>query len=238
MAYELEQATSATPTLADRVLAALGAAAGPLDDDTLARRLRAPSRQSVSLVCRTLEASGRIRRFRAPDGLLVNALVAQAESTAAPTPTQPHRDLPTGLPRTAPATTPLLTENQIKRAVREHLIARGYRVHVAWGHTRDVDIHAERDGERLLLEAKGQVVRRPQQSNDFLGALGELLQRMDDPDATYGLALPDQPQYRALVQRLPELIWDRLNLVVYFVSGTGDNLSVRELHRTEPGQLF
>jgi hypothetical protein len=101
-----------------------------------------------------------------------------------------------------------------------------------------VDIHAERDGERLLLEAKGQTNRRPQQSHDFLGGLGELLQRMDDPDATYGLALPDHPQYRALVQRLPELIWDRLNLVVYFVSGIGDNLSVRELRRTLPGQLF
>ena len=233
MAHDLEQATSATPTLADLVLAALSAAAGPLDDDTLARRVRATSKQTVSLVCRTLEASGAIRRFRAPDGLLVNALVGQPQT---PAPAQPT--VPSGLPRTAPATPPLLTENQIKRAVREHLIAQGYRVHVAWGHSRDVDIHAERDGERLLLEAKGQVVRRPQQSNDFLGALGEILQRMDDPDATYGLALPDHPQYRALVQRLPELIWDRLNLVVYLVSGSGDNLRVRELRKTPPGTLF
>lgn len=235
MAHELEQATSAAPTLADLVLAALGAAAGPLDDDTLARRVRATSRQSVSLVCRTLEGSGRIRRFRAPDGLLVNALVP-SERTAPPA--QTRLEVPSGLPRTAAPAPTLLTENQVKRAVREHLISKGYRVHVAWGHTREVDIHAERDGERLLLEAKGQTNRRPQQSHDFLGGLGELLQRMDDPDATYGLALPDHPQYRALVQRLPELIWDRLNLVVYFVSGIGDNLTVRELRKTLPGQLF
>jgi hypothetical protein len=233
VAYDLEQATSATPTLADRVLAALGAAAGPLDDDVLARRVRASSKQTVSLVCRTLEAGGAIRRFRAPDGLLVNALVAPAEPVPAATPA-----VPTGLPRTAPAATALLTENQIKRAVREHLLVQGYRVHVAWGHTRQVDIHAERDGERLLLEAKGQVARRPQQSTDFLGALGELLQRMDDPDATYGLALPDHPQYRALVQRMPELLWDRLNLVVYFVSGSGDNLAVREVRQQGQAQLF
>jgi hypothetical protein len=236
VAHDLEQATSATPTLADRVLATLRAAAGPLDDDVLARRLRAPSRQSVRLVCRTLEASGAIRRFRAPDGMLVNALVTPTGTTVAPA--RPEPRVPSGMPRTAPATAPLLTENQVKRAVREHLIARGYRVHVAWGHSRQVDIHAERDGERLLLEAKGQVIRRPQQANDFLGGLGELLQRMDDPDATYGLALPDHPHYRALVQRLPELSWDRLNLVVYFVSGSGDNLTVRELRKTLPGQLF
>jgi hypothetical protein len=234
VAYDLEQATSATPTLADRVLAALGAAAGPLDDDVLARRLRATSRQTVSLVCRTLEASGRIRRFRAPDGLLVNALIAPAETT--PAPAQPG--IPAGLPRTAPATAPLLTENQVKRAIREHLIARGYRVHVGWGQTRGGDILAERDGERLLVEAAGQVLRRPQQFDSFLGALGELIQRMNDPNATYGLALPDHPQYRGLVQRLPELVWDRLNLVVYFVSGEGDDLIVRELRRDPQAQLF
>jgi hypothetical protein len=237
VAYHLEQATSGTSTLADRVLAALSAAAGPLDDDVLTRQLRATSRQTVSLVCRTLEASGRIRRFRAPDGMLVNTLAAPLEADSAPG-TQLELSVPTGLPRTAPAIPTLLTENQIKRAVREYLIAQGYRVHVAWGHTRQVDIHAERDGERLLLEAKGQVERRPQQSNDFLGALGELLQRMTDPDATYGLALPDHPSYRALVARLPELIWGRLNLVVYFVSGSGDSLTVREQGRTAPGQLF
>jgi hypothetical protein len=165
--------------------------------------------------------------------LLVNALVVQAEMPVATQPT-----VPSGLPRTAPAAPPLLTENQVKRAVREHLIAQGYRVHVAWGHTRQVDIRAERDGERLLVEAKGHSSRRPQQNHDFLGALGELLQRMDDPDATYALALPDQPQYRTLVQGLPELIWDRLNLVVFFVSGAGDHLSVREQRKTPPGRLF
>jgi len=238
VAYDLEQATSASSTLADRVLAALSAAAEPLDDDVLARRVRATSRQTVSLVCRTLEASGRIRRFRAPDGLLVNAIVVPRETTATPAPTQPELDLPTGLPRTAPAAPSILTENQVKRAVREHLIAQGYRVHVAWGHTREVDIHAERDGERLLLEAKGQVERRPQQANDFLGALGELLQRMNDPDATYGLALPDHPQYRTLVARLPELIWDRLHLVVYFVSGPGEQLTVREVRKDAQARLF
>ena len=46
---------------------------------------------------------------------------------------------------------------------------------------------------------------------------------MSDPAATYGLALPDSPQYCGLAARLPALAWQRLRLTVLFVSkdGTG-----------------
>lgn len=70
----------------------------------------------------------------------------------------------------------------------------------------------------MLLEAKGSAMNPPQQVNYFLGALGELLQRMSDPEATYGLALPDSQQYRGLAARLPALAWQRLRLTVLFVS--------------------
>lgn len=40
---------------------------------------------------------------------------------------------------------------------------------------------------------------------------------MSDPDARYGLALPDHRQYRGLVERLPALAKERLRLTVYFV---------------------
>jgi hypothetical protein len=58
--------------------------------------------------------------------------------------------------------------------------------------------------------------------NYFLNALGELIQRMDDPDARYGLALPANNQFRGLVRRLPALARDRLRLVVFFVGVHGD----------------
>jgi hypothetical protein len=70
----------------------------------------------------------------------------------------------------------------------------------------------------MLLEAKGSAVNPPQQVNYFLGTLGELQQRMSDPAATYGLALPDSRQYRGLAARLPALTWQRLRLTVLFVS--------------------
>jgi len=43
--------------------------------------------------------------------------------------------------------------------------------------------------ERLVLEAKGEGSRPQMRGNFFLHALGELLQRMDGPDANFGLAL-------------------------------------------------
>lgn len=77
-----------------------------------------------------------------------------------------------------------------------------------------------------MLEAKGAVARNAQQVNYFLGALGELVQRMDDPSATYGLALPDNRQYRGLVSRLPALAVQRLGLVFYLVARSSDGLRV------------
>lgn len=45
---------------------------------------------------------------------------------------------------------------------------------------------------------------------------------MSDPEARYGLALPDNRQDRGLVSRLPDVAWQRLSLVVFFVTRSGD----------------
>lgn len=122
----------------------------------------------------------------------------------------------------APAIVPgeRLTEDEIKAAVKQHLEEQGWTVRFAWGGQHGVDIEANRDGQRLLLEAKGEAPAGPQQVNYFLGAIGELVQRMSDADARYGLALPDHRQYRGLVERLPAVARERLRLVVYFVERT------------------
>ena len=116
-----------------------------------------------------------------------------------------------------------LGEDQVKQGAKEFLEQSGFRVTVAWGHERGVDISAVSDTEILLLEAKGSAQNPPQQVNYFLGALGELLQRMTDPRAAYGLALPDNVQYRGLVDRLPALVWERLKFTALLVSKTFDD---------------
>ena len=44
---------------------------------------------------------------------------------------------------------------------------------------------------------------------------------MNDPNSRYALALPEHPQYRGLVNRLPSLARTRLNLGVFFVDPNG-----------------
>jgi hypothetical protein len=55
--------------------------------------------------------------------------------------------------------------------------------------------------------------------NYFLAALGELLQRMDDTNARYSVAMPDLPQFRGLWERLPKLAKQRLGITALFVNG-------------------
>ncbi|HSJ33568.1 MAG TPA: hypothetical protein VLB85_00735 [Acidimicrobiia bacterium] len=110
-----------------------------------------------------------------------------------------------------------ITEDEVKKAVSDHLVAQGYQVEVAWDRAPGTDIEATKKGERLFVEAKGEVALNPQQHNYFLGALGELVQRMDDPNARYGLALPNNRQYHGLVDRLPELAKQRFDFVVFWV---------------------
>jgi hypothetical protein len=92
---------------------------------------------------------------------------------------------------------------------------------VAWGGTHGIDIDAHRDGRRWIIEAKGSGKSGAQRSNYFVGALGELMQRANDPKADYGLALPDLDQYRRLWERLPALAKRRMRLSALFVSDDG-----------------
>ncbi len=86
--------------------------------------------------------------------------------------------------------------------------------------SRGTDIDARHlDGRRYVIEAKAEVGKNgAQHVNYFVGMLGKLVQRMDDPDASYGIALPTNRQYRGLVDRLPALAKDRLHLSVFWVS--------------------
>jgi hypothetical protein len=63
--------------------------------------------------------------------------------------------------------------------------------------------------------------RQPMRVNYFLAARGELLQRMDDEQARYSIALPDLPQFRWLWERLPKLAKSRTTITALFVRENG-----------------
>jgi hypothetical protein len=200
-----------------RIVEALRLSRLPLDDDELARRLGASQRQTVNQACRRLEALGVIERYVGRDGKIVNHLL---ETDAGESTTSTREAAAAPLPVTRPAKR-LITEDEVKAAVKSRLETDGWIVKVARGRERGIDIQATRGDETLIVEAKGETANPPQQVNYFLAALGELIQRMTIVTATYGLALPDNRQYRGLVQRLPELARERLNLAIFYVDGEG-----------------
>ena len=57
--------------------------------------------------------------------------------------------------------------------------------------------------------------------NYFIAVLGETLQRMDDANAKYSIALPDMPQFCGLWNRLPRLAKDRTRISMLFVDPDG-----------------
>jgi len=134
-----------------------------------------------------------------------------------------------------------ITEDEVKAAVRDYLLALGYSVEVAWERTPGIDIDARHPSrKRHIIEAKAETGSSgAQQVNYFIGMLGELLQRMDDEDATYGIALPENRQYRGLVERLPRLARDRIGLHVFWVArGSDGGLRVRHEVRTGAAVFF
>lgn len=198
-------------TIAERILEAIRHA--PLDDDLLARRLGVSQRQTINQTARRLEAQGKLRRVVGPDGKIVNTLT---DSTRSPGPS---------VADTRPATRTRvgrITEDEVKAAVRDHLTSQGFEVKVAWDRTPGIDIDGRHpDGRRHVIEAKGETgTTGAQQVNYFIGMLGELVQRMNDEHAEYGIALPMNRQYRGLVDRLPRLARDRLRLNVFWVDRT------------------
>jgi hypothetical protein len=200
-------------TIAERILEAIRYA--PLDDDQLAKRLGISQRQSINQTARRLEAQGKLRRVFGPDGKIVNKLTKHGANPGPP------------VEETRPVTRPgpdRITEDEVKMAVRDHLASQSFEVQVAWDRTRGIDIDARHPGgRRYVVEAKAETgTSGAQQVNYFVGMLGELLQRMDDDSASYGIALPENPQYRGLVDRLPRLARDRIGLNIFWVARRSD----------------
>ena len=211
-------------SLAERILQVL-TETPDLDDDEIADRLGI-RRQQVNQECRKLVATGTLHRLAGAGGKIVNRLVEGSTPSLLATPPP--------IPPVGP--TQFVSEDEVKAAVKTYLEERGYEVRVAWGRTRGIDIEATGLDGRILIEAKGEVASQPQKTNYFLGALGELIQRMSDEQATYGLALPDNRTYRGLVERLPNLAKQRLRLRVLFVRRSSEGLSVEEVSGDGPGR--
>lgn len=115
-----------------------------------------------------------------------------------------------------------LQEDEVKERLRKFLEAKGWRPKIAQGKSPGIDIDALREGKRWVIEVKGCGSRNAMRVNYFLTALGELLQRMNDPSAKYSVAFPDLEQFRGLWKQLPELARKRTGVSCLFVRANGE----------------
>jgi hypothetical protein len=123
--------------------------------------------------------------------------------------------------QTAAGNPSIFSEDEVKKVLERWLSAQGWSVEIAWAKIRGLDIHARRNNERWIIEVKGGGSLNPMRVNYFLGILGETLQRMDDPNAMYSIALPDLKQFRNLWSRLPALAKERTQISALFVTRDG-----------------
>ena len=89
-----------------------------------------------------------------------------------------------------------------------------------------VDVAAERDGQRLFAEAKGET---SSPGLDVNTAYGQLLSRLpadDDPSARYALVIRDEPRSVRAAVRVPHRVRALLRITVYAVAADG---AVREV---------
>jgi len=165
--------------------------------------------QATNQAARTLAATRRIVRRPRGDGRIGNYSTDTTDLGA-----EPSTVAESALLR-------MLSEDEIKRKLQTWLEASGWEVSVIWGRGPGIDVDAKRNGQRWIIEVKGCGSLNPMRVNYFLSVLGELLQRMDDPDARYSLALPDMKQFPKLWQRLPQLAKSRTTISALFVDPLG-----------------
>lgn len=121
-----------------------------------------------------------------------------------------------------PAAEHQLQEDEVKEHLRAFLESGGWRTTIAPGKTHGIDIDAFKEDKRWIIEVKGCGSRNEMRVNYFLAALGELLQRMNNPRAKYSIAFPDLVQFRGLWERLGTVAKSRTGITCLFVRSHGE----------------
>ncbi|MFH1445849.1 MAG: MarR family transcriptional regulator [Chloroflexota bacterium] len=200
-------------TLRERIVIYLQNYPGSTDREiTDALNGHSAPQQPVNQTCHKLENTGILIRRKRPDGLIGNYLTSNASTFAISQKPLVNQK----------AVDDHLTEGNVKKTLEKWLVNQGWQVQVAWGHSHGIDIDAKRGMQRWVIEVKGGGSLQPMRVNYFLGVLGEVLQRMDDPDASYSIAFPDMQQFRNLWDRLPSLAKKRTQITALFVDGEGN----------------
>ncbi len=173
------------------------------------------SHQTINQACRSLETDGYLtRKINSEKGNYIgNYPLDKTYTSSYATPYKKEVNSNNKEP---------LQEDDIKHILNDYLIKNGWNTKVAWGHQQGIDIEAIKDNKRWVIEVKGSGSRQPMRVNYFISILGETLQRMNDSEARYSIALPDLEQFRRLWERLPKLAKERTTIDLILVDDKGN----------------
>jgi hypothetical protein len=199
-------------TLSQQILDLLKLHPG-LTDREITDSLRGKSapQQPINSTARSMAEKGLLQRSKRLDGKIGNYLTSN--------PPQLPRIMPPPLPGQQSGG---LQEDDIKKALEAWLYRLGWHTTIAWGKELGADIIATQGSSRWIIEVKGIGSLNAMRVNYILGILGEILQRMDDPDAKYSIALPDISQFRNLWEKLPLLTKQRTGISALFIDAQGE----------------
>jgi hypothetical protein len=113
-------------------------------------------------------------------------------------------------------------ERTVKKILSRWLKRQGWKVKVSWRKSHGPDIIATKDKKKWIIEAKGKSYKSSVKKVYFITVLGEILRRMNDPDAEYFIAFPDFESYREYWKKLPNLAKSKAGLSVIFVDELGE----------------
>ena len=170
--------------------------------------------QAVNRAAHLLMNMGLVERRPRPDGRIGNFLAGRGAGPLA-------RDYDPGVASGQGNRLVQMSEYEVKRKVRKWLETDGWSVEVGEGADRDFDIEARRGGEIWVVGAKGSGSRNEMKKSHFFTVLGETLQRMQDPNVRYSIALPDIRKFRRLWEKLPGLAKSRTGISALFVREDG-----------------
>jgi hypothetical protein len=115
----------------------------------------------------------------------------------------------------------ILSESRIKQILEIFLISHGWEVDINWGDNTGMDIEAINGKERWIIEVATCQAKNPAPDYSFVSILGEILQRMDDPQCKYSIALPDIQPFRRLWKRFPHTAAMRTGITALFINTSG-----------------
>ena len=107
-------------------------------------------------------------------------------------------------------------EGFVQNTIESYFDKKGF-IKESISYTDYAGVHMETQ-ERWRVEAKGLT------SNvglDFRTGLGQLIQRMDDPNANYGIAIPDIPSYLRQVEQIKPWVREKFQLHILFINENG-----------------